>query len=101
MSLCVADSDVDSSVLKLTLCQKRLKLIAFNNGEAPFGGRNDNLSSWVLHAGTSEGLNGNLRLFGTAPNRHEDLSDLDTSCNTSGLSESTTHTSLESISSST
>jgi len=75
-------------------------LLSLELGESPVLGHDDLLSSGELVLGTSEGLaGGGLEgLLGTDGN--EDLLDVDTSDDTAWLSVGTSHSGLESISSS-
>lgn len=70
-------------------------------GEAPVAGDDDLLTTRELVLATTETLNGILYGSRLSSYRQENLVDLDASNQTVGLSESVTHTSLESIGSST
>jgi len=76
-------------------------LLAVELGEAPLLGDDDLLLSGELEGSAAGGLNDVLAHVVLAADREDDLSDLHTSNDSIGLSKSSTHSSLESISSST
>ena len=71
------------------------------SGESPLLTDNDLLSTWELKLGTSKGLDG--LVYGTllASQRHQNLTNTDTGTDTQRLSVGSSHSCLESISSST
>jgi len=69
--------------------------------ETPVLGRNDLLASWELVLSATEGLDSGGSVLVTGTDTEDDLANVDTSDETIGLSESTTHTGLESIGSGT
>jgi len=68
--------------------------------EAPVLADVDLLSAWELELSSSESLDSNGGLILSGSNRHEDLSNVNSSGNHGWLTESTSHTGLESISTS-
>jgi len=70
-------------------------------GEAPSLGHVNLLSAGKLELGTSQSLNNVILKLVVASDREQDLSDTDTGTGSMGLTESTSHSSLEPISSST
>jgi hypothetical protein len=69
--------------------------------ETPVLANVDLLSAWELKLSSSEGLNGNGSLLLLGSDRHQDLTNVNSSCNHGWLTESSSHTGLESISTST
>eukprot|EP00356_Strombidium_inclinatum_P002458 CAMPEP_0170479396 /NCGR_PEP_ID=MMETSP0208-20121228/645_1 /TAXON_ID=197538 /ORGANISM="Strombidium inclinatum, Strain S3" /LENGTH=230 /DNA_ID=CAMNT_0010751787 /DNA_START=52 /DNA_END=743 /DNA_ORIENTATION=- len=66
-------------------------------GETELSGDEDLLSAGELELGSSQGLLGVVHVINGASHGHEDLTDLDTSGLAKSLSESASHTLLESI----
>jgi len=96
----VDQADIGTIRDETTLLAERSILVTVEFGESPFLGDNNLLLSRELEGSTSGGLNNVLRYVVLATNGEDDLSNLDTSNNTVGLSEGTTHSSLKSISTS-
>ncbi|GMR32693.1 hypothetical protein PMAYCL1PPCAC_02887 [Pristionchus mayeri] len=67
-------------------------------GESPLLGDDDKLTSGELELGTTEGLNGVLDVLLPQANGEEEISDVDTCDKSVGLSVSSTHTGLKTIS---
>ena len=65
--------------------------------ETVLSGNEDLLSAWELELGSSEGFLCMLDVGWIASHRHEDLSDVDSCGLAESLTESTSHTLLESI----
>jgi hypothetical protein len=76
------------------------KFFASQLGETPVAGDNDLLLTRELVLAASESLNNNSLVAVLGADREDDLSNVDTGNETVGLTESTTHTSLKSISTS-
>merc|ERR1711976_1053288 len=68
-------------------------------GESPFVGNEDLLPSWELELGSPQSLDHLLLVLVSGTYRQENLSDVDAGDGSLGLTEGTTHTSLEPISS--
>jgi hypothetical protein len=69
--------------------------------EAPVLADVDLLSTWELELGSSEGLDGNGSLVLSSSDRHKNLTNINSSGNHGWLTEGSSHTSLESIGTST
>ena len=91
----------DTVRLKATLGQEVLEIFTVELGEAPLAGNKDLLTSRVLELGTSESLNDLLLVTVVGPHRHDGLTDLDTGNCALGFTKGTTHSGLQSISTST
>jgi len=76
------------------------ELLTSQLGETPVAGDNDLLLTRELVLAASESLNNNSLVAVLGADREDDLSNVDTGNETVGLTESTTHTSLKSISTS-
>jgi len=76
-------------------------LLAAEGGETPVLGDNDLLATRELVLGAAEGFEGNSLVGVTSPDGHDDLTDVDTGDSAVGLTPGTTHTSLQSIGTST
>lgn len=72
-----------------------------NHNNNHFSINTDLLSSWVLELGPPQSLNNLLLVSVLGTDGHDDLTDVDTSNGSLGLTKSTSHSSLEPISSST
>jgi hypothetical protein len=92
--------DTDTVTLELALLLEGHKLGHNEGGESVLAGNVHNLATGELEAGTTEGLFGVFNMLGLGSDRHKDLIDGDTGGLDVGLTESTAHTLLESISSS-
>ena len=94
----------DSGVGTITLDSAILKglvVVRLNEfGESEFSGNENLLSSRELEFSTTEGFTSLRNSIGSGSNGKQDLTDGDTSRFTEGLTESTSHTLLESISTS-
>lgn len=97
----VEDLNVSSAVEKATLFSELDVLLALEVGETPLLGDDDTLLTSELELGTTETLNHTGNVLLSATNGHKDLTNVDTSGNTDGLTEGTTHTGLETIRTST
>jgi len=83
----------------LTLHPLVVRSIPFS--KSPFLGHEDLLTSRVLELSTPEGLNSGCLMFVQSSDTHNGLSDPYTSYSAEGFSESSSHSSLKPISSST
>lgn len=94
------DLDVSAGVLELALVLQLLEIDLGHLSESPHGAEDDLLLARELELGAAQSLS-NIGLLGLAgADAHQGLANADTGHNTLGLTEGTTHTSLESISSS-
>ncbi len=80
-----------------TVLLESLVLLLGVAGESPVLGDDDSLTSGELVLGTTESLNDVGDSVGLAADGEEDLTDVDAGNKTVGLTESTTHSSLESV----
>jgi len=94
LNLSTVNHDLASSLLLHVL-------LAAERGETPVLGDDDLLAAGELVLGTAEGLDGDSAVGVTGAYTQDDLTDVDTSDRAVRLAPGTTHTSLESISSST
>jgi hypothetical protein len=93
----VDHTEVRASAFNVTTGNLLLVFLAKDMSEAPPGGNDNQMVASELVLGTAEGLLGlNLELV-TGANGHEDLAEANTGSSTSGLTEGTTHTSLQPI----
>lgn len=92
-----ADTIWDQSSLSLVL----LVVLTSKLGESPVVGDVDLLTSWEFELCSSESFDGVLLLVVLASDGDQDLSDVDSCDLTVGLTERTSHTSLEPIGTST
>mmetsp|Transcript_4923 Transcript_4923/g.8534 ORF Transcript_4923/g.8534 Transcript_4923/m.8534 type:complete len:233 (-) Transcript_4923:111-809(-) len=92
--------DVHTVVDEATLLPPLDVVSAIHAGEAPLTGHNDLLLAGELELSTTERLAAVGHVLVLATNGKEDLSNAHASADTLGLSEGTTHTGLEPISSS-
>jgi len=93
----IDQADVGTIGDKATLLSVGSILLTVELGESPLLGHDNLLSSRELEGSTAGSLNDVLGHVVLATDREDDLSNLDTGNDTVGLSESTTHSSLESI----
>lgn len=99
-SVTIENLDMNSAGNNATLLLELQVLLALEAGETPLLGDDDALLTSKLELGTTETLYHTGDILLTATNGHEDLADIDTSGNTNGLTKGTTHTGLETISTS-
>lgn len=101
VALVAQELHVGTVVLESSLTTLRDVVLPGKRCETPVLGRNDLLASWELVLGATEGLDGGGSVLVTGADTEDDLANVDTGDETVGLSESTTHTGLESIGSGT
>jgi hypothetical protein len=89
--------NVSTILLELALLAELNVVLATNGGETPVLGDNNLLATGELVHGTAESLDGGGTLNVTGADRQDDLTNVDTSDLALGLSESTTHTGLQTI----
>ena len=89
--------DVGTVLLELALLAELDVLLTTDGGEAPVLRDNDLLTAGELVGGAAHGLDGGSAVGVTGADGQEDLADIHTGDETVGLTESTTHTSLETI----
>ena len=90
------DLDVSAGVLELALVLQLLEIDLGHLSESPHGAEDDLLLARELELGAAQSLS-NIGLLGLAgADAHQGLANADTGHNTLGLTEGTTHTSLES-----
>jgi len=92
-----AEADVSTTVLKTTLVTVLEILVLGVRSESPSVGDDDVLSTRELVLGASEGLDDVLHVGLLRTDGEDDLTDVDTGNHTSRLSESLTHSCLQSI----
>jgi len=92
--------DVDTVRVDLLVSQQLFEVVVVNLGESPLSGDNDELSTWELVLGSSQSFLSSLQVTRLSSDGHQNLTNLDTSTGSLWLTESTSHTSLKSISTS-
>jgi hypothetical protein len=96
-TVAVEDLNVNTLVDDATLLLELEVLLATKIGQTPLLGHNDVLLSGELELSTTEALNHTGNVLLTATDSHKDLTNVNASGNTGGLTESTTHTGLQTI----
>jgi hypothetical protein len=89
--------DVGTILLELALLAELDVVLAADGSETPVLGDDDLLATRELVHGAAESLDGGGAVGVTGADGQDDLADVDTGDLTLGLSESTTHTGLETI----
>lgn len=89
--------DVGTIDLDTALLAETDVVVTAERGETPVLGDDDLLATRELVHGAAESLDGKVTIVVTGADGHEDLTDVHTSDGTVGLTESTTHTGLETI----
>lgn len=101
VALVAQELHVSTVVLESSLTTLLDVVLPGERCETPVLGRNNLLASWEFVLSATEGLDGGGTVLITSTDTEDDLADVDTGDETVGLSESTTHTGLESIGSGT
>ena len=96
-ALVAEELDVGTVHLDLALLAQADVLLTAERSEAPVLRDDDLLATGELVHGAAESLDGGGAVDVTRPDGEEDLADVDTGNETVGLTESTTHTGLQSI----
>lgn len=91
------DLDVDTVGDDLAFLLQSVEVSLDVLGETELSGHEDLLAAWELELGSSQGLLGVFDVLGVASDGHQDLADVDSGTLAQGLSESTSHTLLQSI----
>ncbi len=91
------DLDVDTVWDDLALLLESVVVRLNQMGETELSGDKDLLTAWELELGSSQGLLGKLDVFWGASDGQENLSDVYSGGLAEGLTESSSHTLLESI----
>lgn len=89
--------NVGTILLELALVAELDVVLATDGGEAPVLGDDDLLAAGELVHGTAQSLDGGGAVGVTGADGQDDLADVHTGNGTLGLTEGTTHTSLETI----
>ena len=94
------DLDTDTIWDDLSFLLESVVISLNEMGESVLSGDENLHTAWELELGSSQGLLGELDMVETASDGHDDLSNLHSGRLTESLTESTSHTLLESISTS-